>query len=299
VGIRLYCGVTEKKWNRIPASPGKYACVSPVMNSKKYGTQETRIHVPDNTTVIQDSGAFCDGIENRISYHESLNRQKNHADKYGYADRVSHMASYDLLINEKWNSPGDNLWSKQDADYAVLETINAAKFLRENDEGNVILTAQGASLEHYMNCTEEIAPLVREDDIFGLGGWVILGSRKNNLRNAFREIIIDVIPFLYKYKIRWIHIWGVIYPFPLGELLAVCDVFDIRVSTDSSSPQTYPIFGWWGYGDWKDREYKVEDVSIRGEKRKLHVAETRKWLKNFRKTKYYRLPSKDYIWKEK
>jgi len=302
VGVRLYCGITEKKWNRILPSPGKYGCVSPVMGSNSHKTQETRVYVPKETLVIQDSGAFCDGIDNRVSFDEALNRQMNHAKKYEYEENVTHIASYDLLIDEKWDSGGKRRkerWTEEDAEYAVNETISAAKFLSDNRNGkNIILSAQGVSTDQYMKCVEEIAPLMRKNDIFGLGGWCVLGIKKNTLRESFREIIVNVIPFLSKYDVKLVHIWGVVYPFPLGELLAVCDVFDIKLSTDSSGPQKRPIFGTWGYGDWIDRDYEVPDVAIRGDDRRRHVIEVRKWLSGFRQTKYYRLPHRDYVWKE-
>lgn len=303
MGIRLYCGITEKKWNHHPVSPGRYGCVSPVMGSKLKNIQESRVYVPEGTEVIQDSGAFCDGIDNRVSYEDALLRQKNHAKKYEYENKISHIASYDLLIDEKWDKDGirrKERWSEAEAEYAVQETINAAKFLSENRNGKgLILSAQGVTLEQYMNCAEEIAPIMNDEDIFGLGGWCVLGSRKNSLRPQFREIMINLLPFLSKHNVNGIHIWGVIYPFPLGELLWLCDKYNIKLSTDSSGPQKRPIFGVWGYGDWKDKEYEQPTVDIRGSERARHVMKVREWLNNFRETKYYRPPSNNYIWKEK
>jgi hypothetical protein len=302
MGIRLYCGITEKKWNHYPVSPGRYGCVSPVMGSKSDSVQESRVFVPKDTLVIQDSGAFCDGINNRLSYRDALERQNNHAEKYGYKNNITHVASYDLLIDEKWDADGNRKkirWSEDEAEYAVQETIDAAKFLSRNRNGkNLILSAQGVTTEQYMNCVEEISPLMMDKDIFGLGGWCILGSKKNVLRNSFREIIVSAIPFLSRCGIRMVHIWGVVYPFPLGELLAICDEFNMRLSTDSSGPQKRPIFGVWGYGDWIDKEYKRPEVENRGQERERHVMEVRKWLLNFRETKYYKLPNYKNIWRE-
>ncbi|MFX0208402.1 MAG: hypothetical protein ACFFDT_20635, partial [Candidatus Hodarchaeota archaeon] len=277
-------------------------CVSPVMGSKISNIQESRVYIPSETIAIQDSGAFCDGIDNRVSYKEALNRQRKHAKKYKYEENISHIASYDLLIDEKWNSKGERRkerWDESEAWYAVWETINAAKFLHKNRDGkNLILSAQGITLKQYMNCAEEIVPLMRSNDIFGLGGWCVLGQKKNNLRDSFRRIMIELIPFLGENNIKNIHIWGVIYPFPLGELLYLCDMFNIKLSTDSSGPQKRPIFGTWGYGDWKDKKYVRPNVQNRGQERAKHVMEVRKWLENFRETKYYRFPSDNYIWKE-
>jgi len=171
MGIRLYCGITEKKWNHHPVLPGKYGCVSPVMGSSIKGRQESRIYVPSSVRVIQDSGAFCDGIDSRLSYKNALQRQIDHAEKYEYDGFITHRASYDLLIDEKWNNDGvrrKERWTKDEAIRAVNETIESAYFIHQNRNGkNLVLSAQGVTLNQYMKCAEEISPLLLDDDMFG------------------------------------------------------------------------------------------------------------------------------------
>lgn len=110
---------------------------------------------------------------------------------------------------------------------------------------------------------------------------------------VFRQTIKSVIPFLGREGIKKAHIWGVLYPFALGELLWVCDQYGIELSTDSVGPNWGPCMSKWGIGDWINRDYKSTQGPIMGIHRKIHVAITRCWLKQFRQSQYYREPPKD------
>ncbi len=289
--IRFYCGINEQEWNRCPVTPGPLACISPVKGRSERTRCENRVTVPRQTSVIQDSGAFCDGWHQRVSFREALDRQKRHADKFGYADSITHRATYDVLIDEIWTDGNrtKRRWSETDANAAVLETINAAAFMHKNRSyiGNVV-SAQGVTPSQYMECARGVLPFVTEKDIFGLGGWCIIGKMRRIMMPTFRETMTRLIPFLGSEGVRRVHIWGVIMPDALGELLWLCDQQGIALSTDSAGPTLNPVFGEWGYGDWRDNDYQVPSLETRGAERTRHVALTRQWLGNFRETRYYR-----------
>ena len=293
--VRFYCGINEKVWNYYPVSPGEYACVSPVMGSKINKIAENRVFVPENTKVIQDSGAFCDSLSTRLSFISALERQMKHANKYKYEHMITHRASYDLLIDEKWNDQGERKkirWRNEEAEYATTETIKGAEFLSNHRQGlGLVLSAQGVTCNQYMRCAKEITPMMNMDiDIFGLGGWCILGKKKTTLFPDFVEIMSNVIPYLSSAGVKKVHIWGVLYAIPLGSLLWICDKYNINLSTDSSGPQKRPAFGQWGFANWKDKDYVRPPTSIRGQERARHVQETIKWLDGFRSSIYYQSP---------
>lgn len=294
--LRFYCGVNEDRWNYHPVSPGKYACISPVMGSSTKTRQENRIWVPPETKVMQDSGAFCDSLSNRLSFKDVLERQIYHARKFEYADQVTHMASYDLLIDEKWKDGirYKQRWSEGEAWSAVRETIAAARYILEwrneyQQDVNLVLSAQGVSLDQYLSCADAVLdrPGRRENDALGLGGWCIMGIRKRLLL-PFKEIMRELVPMAASKGVKHIHIWGVLYAPAIGNLLWLCDQHDILLSTDSAGPQKRPAMGTWGYMGWTDKDYRRPPVETRGQERERHVIAVREWLKNFRETEWYK-----------
>ena len=290
--IDLYVGINETKWNHHPVAPGPLACISPVYGSSTRTKKENSIRVPGDTAVIQDSGAFCDGPGDRLDFQSAYQRQIDHAEKYKYAKQVTHMASYDLLIDEKWTDGQrrKERWSENEAEAAVKETVAAADWIRGRTNFPVILSAQGVTATQYLKCTQEVAPMVRPCDMFGLGGWCIIGKRPKQMMPVFRETIRLVIPFLAQTDVDRVHIWGVCYGPALGELLWMCDQHGLRLSTDSAGPQRRPAFGVWGYKGWVDKSYQRPSVSTRGLERARHVRATREWLSNFRGTEFYQEP---------
>lgn len=281
--IRLYCGVGEQQWNHHPVRPGPYACVSPVHGKKEGKRRESRVFIPEGVRVIQDSGAFSDGPNTRLTYEEALQRQIKHAQKYRYADKVSHVASYDLLIDERWN--------KDAAEIAVEETIGAAIWLNSHRNlipytKNLILSAQGVTPQQYLFCTKEIVPYIKEGDIFGLGGWCITGKMRRKMMPILSETMQTIMPILSEYGIKQVHVWGVIYAGALAQILYWTDKYNIQLSTDSVGPTIYPAFGKWGYADWVDKNYTRPDTSIRGMERARHVKAVREWLNTFDYKKY-------------
>lgn len=301
--IRFYCGIGERQWNHHPVAPGPFACISPVYGNTVDSKRVNRVFVPDGVEVIQDSGAFSDGFGQRLDFGAALDRQIEHAEQYGYADKVTHRASYDVLIDEKWigGVRYKARWDEQDAELAVKMTVNAARYLNQHRQGvAVIFSAQGVTSRQYLSCTEQIMHCFQDGDIFGLGGFCVTGKKPAQIMPGFRETVQAVVPFLAREGIKRAHIWGVTYAPALGELLYLCDQHGIALSTDSAWPSIKPCKGDWGYSSWRDNTYRRPEPEIRGLERARHVEATRDWLNNFREreSQFYRfipvIPRKDY-----
>ncbi|HVB20398.1 MAG TPA: hypothetical protein VNG51_00445 [Ktedonobacteraceae bacterium] len=296
VMITLYCGINEQHWNHHPVAPGPFACVAPVYGKTISTKVINRVTVPDGVQVMQDSGAFSDGPGQRLSCEAALERQRLHAETYGYASQITHRASYDVLIDEKWHEGRryKARWTEQDADEAVDATVQAATYLAyHRDNVGLVLSAQGVSARQYLRCVERIVPLLGPQDMVGLGGWCITGKRPAQVMPVFRETLQAVIPFLGKEGVKRVHIWGVCYARALGELLWLCDEYGITLSTDSSGPSVRPSMGVWGYAEWRDTTYRQPPVAIRGLERARHVQATRSWLAHFRDTIHYHPPPQE------
>jgi hypothetical protein len=190
-------------------------------------------------------------------------------------------------------------WTVQDAESAVDTTVAAAKWLDDHRNGlPLIVSAQGVDAAQYLRCAERLMPYIKPGDYFGFGGWCIIGKMPAQMMPVFRETVALVIPFLGKEGIKHIHIWGVIYPKALGVLLWECDQWGITVSTDSVGPTTHPVFGQWGYGEWRDNTYIKPPNAIVGLERARHTKLTRDWLGRFRSTPHYHavsLPAKQLM----
>lgn len=313
--IQFYCGINARSWAHHSVAAGPLACIAPMYGARKDTKQVNTVTVPDEVqAVLVDSAAFSDKTDERLSFQDALHRQIGHAYRFGYAERVSHLASYDLLIDEKWQDGERSKirWTRSEASVAVQETVEAAHYLagqRRFLRGvfgrpvGLALSAQGVEIEQYIRCASQIIPLMEEGDIFGLGGWCITGLLPDAIFPSFCEIMSEVIPYLGLRQIKRVHIWGVIFPEALGYLLYLCDQVGIQLSTDSSGPSRYPTLGQWGYGSWRDPRYKkpsvlasckVKDEQGRkiptclpgtfcqGLERARHVQLTREWLAHFR-----------------
>lgn len=293
--LTLYTGVGDLEWaGHFPVTPGLYACISPVYGRTEQSRSEVKVRVPSYTKVIQDSGAFSDSFYKRLCFSEALDRQLEHSEKWGY--NVESVASYDLLIDEKWEGGKryKSRWAIDEAEGAVKETIEAARFISKTPIPSKVLSAQGVSFEQYMRCSAEILEVFNTDkDIFGLGGWCIAGMRSTFIKPYFNAIMIELIPFLTENKVKKVHIWGVMDTRFLAPLLYLCDKAEIRLSTDSSGPALRPVkFGHWGYKEWTNKHYKVpENRFVAGLHQALHVEWTRDWLKDIRQSVYYKEPS--------
>ncbi len=286
--IDFYCGIGETSWNHHPVAPGPLACIAPVKGKTERTRVTNRVFVPPGTQVIQDSGAFSDSRNNRMSFPRALTRQIRHAVRFRYLDKISHVASYDLLIDEKWQdgTRRKERWSEAEAWAAVQETVAAARWLASHrsvlpSETGLILSAQGVSPSQYLDCAERIFPYLGEGDVFGLGGWCVVGKYPAQMMPVFVATMQLIIPASAKAGVRRVHIWGVIYPVALAHLSTLCERYHLRLSTDSAGPTVAPVFGQWGYGSWRDNAYRRVPPERRGIERARHVALTRNWLSDF------------------
>lgn len=291
--IDLYVGINDTTWNYHSVRPGMLACISPVYGASTKTKRENRVSIPVYTSVIEDSGAFCDGPGQRLPFPVALDRQLEHSQKYGYDGQVTHRASYDLLIDEMWTNGNrfKRRWSESDAWDAVRETVDAAAYMAKAYDGPRILSAQGVTPNQYLECSLRVLEYLNPaTDIFGLGGWCISGKMPAIMREPFDETMALAIPLLARAGIKRVHIWGVMDADFLGPLLWLCDQHNLKLSTDSSGPQVRPARGVWGYKGWSNPSYKRPDESVRGLHRALHVIETRQWLRGFRQTEFYKPP---------
>lgn len=290
--IQFYCGLNEKYWNHHIVKPGTHVCIAPITSTKSINSitgknerkrVKTQVLLDDKEIkyVLLDSGAFSDGIElyegkiitnNRLSFERALYRQVAHAYEFCYPHLVEAIVSYDLLIDEVWQEGerSKQRWSKETAEFAVNETIQAAQFLALQRERinnifghpvKLVLSAQGVEAEQYARCTSEIVKCMKPDDIFGLGGWCISGLKRHTMLPAAKTILPPVFKILGDNNVSRVHVFGVIFPALLGYLLYLSDLHSIHLSTDSAGPATEPVRnGNWGYGSWTDPKYKKPSV---------------------------------------
>lgn len=294
-GLTFYCGIGETKWNHHPVAPGQYACISPVKGASQRTHGVNRVYVPAGVKVMQDSGAFSDNNAARLTFDAALKRQYDHAVKFNYLDQITHVASYDVLIDEVWNdgNRSKRRWTVDDATGAIETTIAAAQFMHENRAAvhapYLVQSAQGVDATQYAECTAAVLPYIRPGDALGLGGWCVVGKWPKQMMPVFAETVRAVIPMAAKAGVTHVHIWGVMYAEALGLLLWHCHQHGItRVSTDNAHVSTHPCFGEWGYAEWRDNTYQRPDVSIRGLERARHVRDTVAWLARFDKTQHYK-----------
>lgn len=291
--VTFYCGLNGTAWNFQRTQPGEYACISPVYGASEKTRRENRVRVPAWTKVRQDSGAFSDGPQSRLSLSEALGRQIEHGHKFGYHSQIIDRASYDLLIDEMWTQGNRHKrrWTENDAEMAVGETVSAAAYLSKEYDGARVLSAQGVTDRQYLDCSMRVLEWFDRDiDTFGLGGWCICGKMPSVMREPFDDTISLVIPALAKSGVKRVHIWGVMDSAFLGPLLYICDDHGIALSTDSSGPSVRPMMGEWGYKGWRKCAFKRPDVIVMGVFRALHVSEVRRHLSMLRKTQFYKPP---------
>jgi hypothetical protein len=292
-GVLLYCGLNETAWNHHPVPSFRRFMIAPVYGKSEKTRTNNSVRVPDEPEeIIQDSGAFVDSWDQRLTFLAALKRQDDHAERYRYADRIAWRVSYDLLIDEVWvdGNRTKRRWSVGQAESAVEQTVAAAKFLSEHRNGiPLILAAQGVDAAQYLGCVEKIVPLMRAGDTLGLGGWCIVGKRPYEMMPVFHETVDRVIPFAAKEGVKRIHIFGVCFAPALGYLLWHCAQHGIEVSTDSAGPSTRPTRKTdnWGYAEWIDRHYTRHPVETRGLERARHVDAVSAWLADFRSTVHF------------
>jgi hypothetical protein len=199
-----------------------------------------------HVTGIIDSGAFTDPPHKRLMPDLALDRQlawERHASDMWDADwQAFGLVSYDLLIDETWIAGGQRVkrrWSVQEAERAVIATIEAAAYLSSQRETVapriLILCAQGVDADQYTECAQEILKVATPVDWFGFGGWCIVG-RFTSLLPTFWQTITAVLPLVAAAGLKHVHVFGVLYLPALGGLLWLCDSHGLTLSTDSTAP---------------------------------------------------------------
>jgi len=181
-GVRLYVGGDAVTVQRRRCHLG-----GPRMFSAAYGPK-SRFPSALVTSIdaMLDSGAFSDAPEQRLDPEGALARQlkwEANAARLWQAPsfRVRALVSYDLLIDEKWTGQGrkKQRWSVAEADHALQVTVEAAAFLssrrRELQPRRLVLACQGVDASQYAECAAGVLTHAHPDDVFGLGGWCILG----------------------------------------------------------------------------------------------------------------------------
>lgn len=214
------------------------------MFSAAHQPQAARIALPGLRGLL-DSGAFTDKPERRLTPERALDRQlrfeatatriwKGSWQAYG-------LVSYDRLIDETWvaGERHKRRWSVRQAESAVRETVEAAKYLAGERArlGNrrLVLSAQGVDALQYAECAAGVLQSTCAGDMFGLGGWCILGL-KPSLLPTFWATLRLVLPMVAYAGVKEVHIFGVMWLPALGGLLYLADELGLSVSTDSTGP---------------------------------------------------------------
>lgn len=192
-----------------------------------------------------DSGAFTDPLNKRLTPDRALERQltwENKAsDKWGADWQAYGLVSYDVLIDEMWSNGKrtKQRWSLTQADWAIRETIESARYLASQRERlsprRLILSAQGVDAGQYRECMQEVLKVAKPADIIGLGGWCILGRFRSWMPEFWRTLWVT-FPLIRQAGIKDVHIFGVLYQPALGGMLWLADQYSLNVSTDSTAP---------------------------------------------------------------
>lgn len=192
-----------------------------------------------------DSGAFTDAPERRLTPDRALERQlrweQQASEKWQQPFQAAALVSYDLLIDETWVAGlrQKRRWRVADADRAIEETVTAAAYLASQRAAlmprRLILSAQGVDALQYAECAAGVLAHARPGDVFGFGGWCVLG-RQTTLLPEFWATLRIVLPMVVYAGLRDVHIFGVLYLPALGGLLWLADLYGLSVSTDSTAP---------------------------------------------------------------
>lgn len=194
---------------------------------------------------LLDSGAYTDPPERRLTLDRALERQlrweAQATEKWGTPFQAHGFVSYDVLIDETWvaGQRSKRRWDVQTAEGAVEETVAAAAYLASQRDRlaprRLVLSCQGVDALQYAECAAGVLRYAMPGDVFGMGGWCILG-RQTTLLPEFWATLHLVLPMIVYAGITDVHIFGVLWLPALGGLLALADEYGLQVSTDSTSP---------------------------------------------------------------
>lgn len=264
--------------------------LGPRMFNGTYGPQSR--FAPDEVPLVRgwcDSGAFQDPPDRRRGYEQALADQLSWevraGEKWGAEYRHDALVSYDVLIDEKWvgGRKKKERWGVSDADAAVRATVEAAGFLAgrrvELRPRRLVLACQGVDAIQYAECAAGVLAHCRPGDVFGLGGWCILGRERKWLP-TFWASLRKVLPAVAAAGVTDVHVFGVMWRVPLGGLLWLADRYGLAVSTDSGKAVS-------------DCNWKGDNAKKAGrlcETWEENVAEWRRRLATLRASEFYREP---------
>lgn len=211
-----------------------------------------------------DSGAFNDAPEDRLEPDGALERQLSWEErasaKWCAPYRHAALVSYDLMIDEKWigGRKKKERWDVADADRAVRVTVDAAAYLAGQRERlkprQLVMATQGVDALQYAECAAGVLAHCAPDDIFGLGGWCILGREKKWLP-TFWASLRKVLPLVAAKGLSRVHIFGVMWRPALGGLVWLADKHRLAVSTDSAKAASDCT---WRTASWSQTGRKCE-----------------------------------------
>jgi hypothetical protein len=186
--------------------------------------------------VLLDSGAFRDVRKGRVSFAEALDRQ------LAWEQRNQHVAerlvSYDMLIDEQLigDRQVKHRWAEADGWEAVRTTIDAAAFLAERRgvlrPRQLVLACQGVTAEQYITCVREVLQIAEPDDCIGLGGWCIVGQRRQ-FSALFWRVMRVILPLIAT-KCADVHIFGLTSVPIIRQFALECQRLGLRASTDTT-----------------------------------------------------------------
>lgn len=238
---------------------------------------------------LLDSGAFSDAPESRLTPDQALARQLRWEDqassKWGGRWQAAGLVSYDRLIDETWidGARHKRRWSVADADKAVAETVEAARFLasrrRELWPRQLFLACQGVDAGQYRDCVAEVLKVANPDDCLGFGGWCILGRYKRLLPEFFKTLDLS-LPLIARAGLTRVHIFGVLWEPALAGMLWLADEYGLSVSTDSSAPILACT--------WKNQA--KAGVRVACGRWRCNVGWWRRHLAGLRESRFYRNP---------
>lgn len=240
--IRLYVGGSAAKVRGQRIILTGYRCFTAAHSPVKIGAIKDD---PNEIVALLDSGAFTDPPAKRLTPDRALDRQieweRRFSEMTGTSWKAEMLASYDLLIDEKWGPHGrrKERWTVIEGERAVTETIAAARYLasRRRDlwPRGLVLACQGVEASQYDECVTEVLRVATPDDCIGFGGWCILGRWRTWIP-VFLETCWRTFSKIARAGVCHVHIFGMMYEPALAPALWLADEFGLCLSVDSSKP---------------------------------------------------------------
>jgi hypothetical protein len=201
---------------------------------------------PARVRVLLDSGAFSDPPARRLDPERALSRQlrweARATESWGAPCRAHALVSYDRLIDEKWlgTRRRKERWMVAEADAAVRETVEAARYLAAQRARlaprRLVLACQGVDAAQYAECVAGVLEVARPGDWLGLGGWCVLGRWRRRWLPAFWATLHAALPRIAARGVGHVHVFGVLWLPALGGLVWLADRHGLTVSADGSAP---------------------------------------------------------------